>query len=108
MILETWDKICPAIVTAICTANNYKLLLIFICYVLSMLKTKVCCCMLWHLIYCILGMARYHNFGFGTIPECNTSVSILTILFLLIIIIIIQIHILIPFYQTVTKHLQGT
>ncbi len=20
-----------------------------------------------------LGMARYHNFGFGTIPECNTS-----------------------------------
>ncbi len=25
----------------------------------------------------ILGMARYHNFGFGTVPECNTSVSIL-------------------------------
>ncbi len=24
-----------------------------------------------------VGMARYHNFGFGTIPECNTSVSIL-------------------------------
>ncbi len=24
-----------------------------------------------------LGMARYHNFGFGTIPECNTSVLIL-------------------------------
>lgn len=24
-----------------------------------------------------LGMARYHNFGFGTIPESNTSVSIL-------------------------------
>ncbi len=23
-----------------------------------------------------VGMARYHNFGFGTIPECNTSVSI--------------------------------
>ncbi len=21
-------------------------------------------------------MARYHNFGFGTIPECSTSVSI--------------------------------
>ncbi len=26
-----------------------------------------------------LGMARYHNFGFGTIPECNTSVSILNL-----------------------------
>ncbi len=24
-----------------------------------------------------LGMARYHNFGFGTIPECSTLVSIL-------------------------------
>ena len=24
-----------------------------------------------------LGMARYHNFGFGTVPEPNTSVSIL-------------------------------
>ncbi len=23
-----------------------------------------------------LRMARYHNFGFGTIPECNTLVSI--------------------------------
>ncbi len=23
-----------------------------------------------------LGMGRYHNFGFGTIPECNTLVSI--------------------------------
>ncbi len=23
-----------------------------------------------------VGMARYHNFGFGTIPECSTSVSI--------------------------------
>ncbi len=23
---------------------------------------------------CVVGMARYHNFGFGTIPECNTSV----------------------------------
>ncbi len=24
-----------------------------------------------------VGMARHHNFGFGTIPEGNTSVSIL-------------------------------
>ncbi len=23
-----------------------------------------------------LGMARYNNFGFGTIPECNTSLPI--------------------------------
>ncbi len=22
--------------------------------------------------FCQLGMARYHNFGFGTIPECST------------------------------------
>ncbi len=28
---------------------------------------------------CVLGMARYHNFGFGTIPEYNTSVSILNL-----------------------------
>ncbi len=26
---------------------------------------------------CTLGMARYHNFGFSTIPKCNTLVSIL-------------------------------
>ncbi len=25
----------------------------------------------------LVGMARYHNVGFSTIPECNTSVSIL-------------------------------
>ncbi len=24
----------------------------------------------------IIGMVQYHNLGFGTIPECNTSVSI--------------------------------
>ncbi len=29
------------------------------------------------LSYFKIGMARYNNFGFGTIPECNTSVSIL-------------------------------
>ncbi len=57
----------------------YKLMLYihFIKYLFYISEYKA---MLIQLLICyiyILGMAQYHNFGFGTIPECSTSVSIL-------------------------------
>ncbi len=40
-------------------------------------RLYICNVMDVHCMVSSVEMVRYHNFGFGTVPECNTSLSIL-------------------------------